>query len=177
MRNAILQEYCLKRDKVRPKSYLLLIFLLFFTACSIKKQTLTSDSCLIVFKTKKFAFADSGFLKKGKDFTNLQVFSAGNVILNLKITKNSICDGNLCLSKKEFTKRYLSKNYPENILEDILNARVIFEGKGLKKRDTGFEQMVDGGSKFAIIYRTDFGKIYFKDILNKILIKISYLQR
>lgn len=84
-------------------------------------------------------FYDKGFIYKYKDFTQVQIFNAGNVVLDLKIYEDKICSSifkcqdlevfnkdNLSASyKKDFIKELFDKNDKETIHRDNLNKILI----------------------------------------------------
>lgn len=67
-------------------------------------------------------FYDKGFVNKFDDYTQVQIFSAGTVILNLRIFENQICrDTFACQSLKSFNNDYLDKSYDEKFLKDLFD--------------------------------------------------------
>ena len=93
---------------------------LLFQGCS-QKQVQHSNSAIILIKTPKIKFYDTGFITKYKDYTHLQIFNFGNVVLDLKVYENEICRKTFeCLNNKEFNKKYLSKEYENNFLQKLL---------------------------------------------------------
>lgn len=154
------------------KSLILISILILFSGCVVKNSISKSQSALILLKSSSFKFYDSGFINLG-DFTNLQIFSTGNLILNLNFHKNSICiDGN-CFKKEVFNSNFLNSKYPKNLFERVILGEKIFNQEGLREIDGGFEQKIEGS--FDIKYRVIKGReIYFKDRFSKILIKIRF---
>ncbi len=136
-----------------------------------------SKSYATTFKTKKFAFSDAGFLKSENGKTYLQIFSAGKPLMKLKILRSDdICVNQLCNTKHGFNQSYLSGAYPDNLLENVLHARPIFNSQNLKETTNGFMQRIRG-SRYDIKYKIVPGMIYFKDVKNKIIIKLKALGR
>ena len=154
-----------------------ILILLFFFGCAVKPEIEKSQSCLVIFKTKKFAYQDMGFLKKASGFLNLQIFTMGNLLVNLTIDKRDdrVCINRYCFDKDVFNEKYLSSYYPHDILENILNAKVIFKGKNLKKRKNGFIQKINESNKYDIKYIVTKNKIFFKDRFNKIILIIKFM--
>ncbi len=163
------------------KNYIFaLVLLLFFAGCATKGalQTQTalqsSKSCKVVFKTKKIAFADTGFLNKSPGEVSLQVFAMGTPVLKLKI-KDEICLNGMCNSKRSFNQAHLSSYYPDTLMENVLNAKPILSSINLKKTVNGFTQNITG-KWYKIKYKVDEENIYFKDSKNRIIIKIKGLK-
>jgi len=120
-------------------------------------------------KTKKFAFSDSGFYKNNENKITIQAYSSGVGVGELKFYKNKdmICVGKLCNTKKWFKDNFLSSDYTDNLIVNVLDKKPILDGKNLTKTQDGFSQDIG-----AIKYRTSPSEIYFKDRANKIIIKL-----
>ncbi len=141
------------------------LLLFFMSGCSQKYFNLTkkkevSKSSYIVFKTKKTRFAGTGFYKDTPEYVQLQIYSTGVPLANLKFYKKKdlICEGIKCNKRRWFTDRFLSPSYPKDLIIKIMTKQPI----SLKSKD--------------IKYSTDNG-IYFKDRKNRILIKIKDLKQ
>ena len=136
-----------------------------------------SKSYLTTLKTKKFAFSDAGFLKIKNGRTDLQIFAVGKPLMKLKILRSDdICVNQLCNTKHGFNQSYLSGAYPDDLLENVLHSRPIFNSQNLKETTNGFMQRIRG-NKYDIKYKSLPGMIYFKDVKNKIIIKLKALAR
>ncbi len=134
-----------------------------------------SKSYKITMKTKKFAFSDTGFLVKADDMIRLNILAMGNPVLDLKVKKSDdVCVGSLCNTKLGFNQSFLSGEYPESLIENVLNKKPIFDGKNLIKTKNGFVQKVES-KNYKIKYQISRGSIYFKDSKNKILMKLKEL--
>jgi hypothetical protein len=99
-----------------------------YSGCSIKTP-IKSKSAIIIFKTKKFKFADYGFVTKYNNFINLKILNAGIVVLNIDVYKNKVCfeDSSIrCQSSQSFNKEYLSSHYKDDFLYNILNQDKIY---------------------------------------------------
>lgn len=160
-------------EGIIKKIIVVICILILFSSCSIKQEILLSESKSVVFKTKNLSFNDTGFLKKGKNYINLQVFSSAILVLNLEIYGEYVCLQEGCLKKREFIDRYLNQNYPENILENILEKKPIFDGDNLVLNKNGFEQKIVKENLYNIIYTIDENEIKFIDKLNKFIIKLK----
>jgi hypothetical protein len=121
-------------------------------------------------KTKKFAFSDSGFYTNSPEKITIQAYSSGVGVGELKFFKSDdrICIKNYCNTRKWFTDNFLSRDYPQDIILNILDKKPIFDGKNLSKTATGFTQNIG-----AIKYRVSDSEIYFKDSANRLIIKIK----
>jgi hypothetical protein len=150
--------------------YILLIFIIFFTACSVKNYEITKSK-LISIKSPKIKFSDLGFIRSSGNGVEMELFMAGKLIE--KITINYLmCSNEGCMLKSSFNEEYLSKYYPDDILQNILLSKKIYNGKNIKHINYGFEQYIKD-ENVDIKYKVDSKTIYFKDRKNKILIKIK----
>ncbi|CAM3590489.1 hypothetical protein [Arcobacter aquimarinus] len=99
-----------------------MIFSLFiFTGCfNTTQPQLNSSSATILIKTPQMKFYDKGFIYKYKEFTQVQIFSAGTAILDMKIYNDRICRTTFkCQDLKTFNKENLSSSYPDNFLKEL----------------------------------------------------------
>jgi hypothetical protein len=150
--------------------YILLIFTLLFSACSVKEYEHTQTKIIII-KSPKIKFADVGYIRNSGETIELELFIAGKNIE--KITVNHlICTSEGCMSKSGFNKDYLSEAYPDDTLQNILLSRAIYEGKNLTKTSDGFEQNIKD-EHVDILYKVNRHVIYFKDTKNNIIFKIK----
>ena len=150
--------------------YILLIFTLLFSACSIKNYENT-QSKLIIIKSPKIKFADLGYIRNSDKAVELELFVAGKVIEKFSI-KHLICVSDGCMSKSGFNKDYLNKAYPDEILQNILLGHEIYDGKNRLKTSDGFEQNIED-ENVNIIYKVSSNAIFFKDRKNAIIFKIK----
>ena len=138
------------------------IVLIFISGCSTKQININkkpTKGSQIVFKTKKTRFSGTGFYKDTPEYVQLQIYSTGVALANLKFYKNKdlICEGYKCNNRRWFTDNFLSKEYPDDLIIKIMT-----------KQPLGYKSE-------SIKYKTDDG-IYFKDTKNRILIKIKELK-
>jgi len=150
--------------------YTLLIFILLFSACSIKDYKHTQTKIIII-KSPKLKFADVGFIRNSKENIELELFVAGKAIEKFTI-EHLICTTKGCMSKSGFNKDYLHVSYPDDILQDMLLARPIYDAKNRVQTDDGFEQLIKSRD-VDITYRVSSHVTYFKDRKNKIIFKIK----
>ena len=65
-------------------------------------------------------FYDKGFIYKYQDYIDVQIFSAGTVILNMKIYEDRICkDAFRCQTLKAFNKEFLHESYNDLFLKEL----------------------------------------------------------
>jgi len=155
------------------------VFLMSFSGCAVK-QPVYSASYVIVFKTPKWRFADTGYIRTGDGVAEIEVFEAGQQVLQLRVEGRMVCvEDKGCLTKAAFNAKYLSSGYPDDFFYHLLrgdpimmgsDAMPIMEAMCFVRTDTGFEQYIDG-----IVYRVSASEIYFKDPRRRILIKFRKL--
>ncbi len=157
-----------------PKSSFFYTFfiLLFLTGCIGKYQIEKSVTCKVVIKNEKFAIADMGFLKESGNYKNLQILTAGKVVLNIELSRSFACINGRCTTREDFNRRFFKKEHYKKIMDDILNGYPIYKGMNMKKSFDGFIQKITGRD-FSITYIIKGKSIYFRDVMNKILIKIE----
>lgn len=65
-------------------------------------------------------FYDKGFIYKFKDYTQVQIFSAGTVVLDMKIYDNRVCRSTFkCQDLKTFNKNNLSSSYEDSFIKEL----------------------------------------------------------
>jgi len=113
-----------------------------------------------------------GYVRSNEKVVALELFSAGHPVGKFEI-ENLVCvDGEGCLSKSSFNETYLSKYYPDTLMENVLRGAPIYGGINLVESVHGFEQHIFD-EDVAIKYRVSARQIYFKDRVNGVLIKIK----
>lgn len=152
--------------------YLFLFLTLFFSACSVKNYE-RNETKVIILKSPKIKFADTGYIRSTDKSIALEMFVAGQRVETIEIN-HLICVKSGCMSKSGFNAEYLHHSYPSELLQNVLLGRAIYEGKNLVKIQDGFEQNINS-LDVDIIYRKTDNEIYFKDKKNKILLKIKEL--
>lgn len=94
---------------------------LFFYGCGYK-QPLESRSATILLKTPAIKIHDKGFIIRHNDSFGLSVYSLGNAILDLTITKEKICKGFLqCFDGKTFNEKFLAPTYSDDFMYQLLS--------------------------------------------------------
>jgi len=150
--------------------YILLIFTLIFSACSIKDYEQTQTKIIII-KSPKLRFADVGYVRNSSKSIELELFTAGQSVEKITIN-HLICVSDGCMSKSGFNEEYLSSFYPNDILQNILLSKAIYNGRNLIKTADGFEQYIKN-KNINIVYKVTSKVIYFKDKKNSILLKLK----
>ncbi|QEP35543.1 hypothetical protein [Malaciobacter pacificus] len=90
-----------------------------FTSCT-SKQIVSSSSATILIKTPNMKFYDKGFIYKYEHYTQVQIFSAGTVVLDMKIYDDRICSSTFrCQDFKTFNKENLHSSYKENFIKEL----------------------------------------------------------
>jgi hypothetical protein len=152
------------------KFFILWASLFLLAGCAPKKYEL-NESRLIIIKTPKMKYADLGYLRRDSDEVRLDLFVAGQLVQSIEID-TLVCVEEGCLSKSAFNAEYLHSSYPDDLLLDVLLARPIFEKTSMQITDEGFIQKLKS-TQYNITYKIENGDIYFKDMQNRLLIKIS----
>ncbi len=67
-------------------------------------------------------FYDKGFINKYDKYTQVQIFSAGTIVLDMKIYENKICKSTFkCQDLKTFNKENLNESYDEPFLKNLFD--------------------------------------------------------
>lgn len=87
-----------------------------FIGCSFNEVKKTSSATILI-KTPNMKFYDKGFINEFDNYVQVQIYSAGNTVLDLKIYENRICKSTFkCISSKSFNKDNLHFSYKEDFL-------------------------------------------------------------
>jgi hypothetical protein len=154
------------------KVVLFTIISIFFVSCTKKVEQ--SKSSVILIKTEKFKFYDTGFINKNSDFLEVEMFSTAKNIFNLKI-EDKICINNICYDKKVFNNDFLSSYYEDDLLENIFRKKSIFNKMKYEETLNGFSQQISN-KNIDIFYKIEKDSIYFKDRKNRIIIKVNEIK-
>ena len=149
--------------------YLLPLFLLFFSACSIKSYK-QSEIKIVTIKSPKIKFSDIGYVRHTNDAIELELFEAGHVFQKIHIN-SMICIEDACMRKDHFNKEYLNAAYPDTILQNIILGHAIYAKKNFVSVESGFVQKIED-KNVNIKYKVTPHESFFKDKKNHILIKI-----
>ncbi len=152
------------------KHIAILAVMLIFSGCAIRNYKINQASIVII-KSPHLKYADIGYIRHNLNAVELQLFEAGVPIQTIKIN-HLICINNGCMTKDMFNQRYLTPQYPTNILKNIILGRPIFKAINIKKLPNGFTQTIKEKS-LNIHYSKINNMIKFIDKKNHIFIKIS----
>lgn len=147
---------------------------IFLAGCSTKHAVHLSEPYLITIKTPQMAFSDTGFLNQGDNYTQLQIFSAGSVLLNLEMSESICLDGS-CFDRLTFNKRFFGAEHYETLLSDIVYKKPLFNGINAIQTPAGFSQTITL-EEATIVYSVEGDIRFFKDTKNGILIRLKPLQ-
>jgi hypothetical protein len=150
--------------------YILIFLVLLLSGCSVKEYH-NSQPKLIIIKSPKLKFADIGYLRNNEDAIELELFSAGTAIEKITIN-HFICVSDGCMSKGSFNDEYLYHIYPNDILQNIMLSKPIYESKNKIEKNGGFYQLIKDAD-VDIIYTVTKDMTYFKDKRNKIIFKMK----
>lgn len=68
-------------------------------------------------------FYDKGFIYRYDNFIQVQVFSVGQAILNMKIYENRVCSSTFrCQDLKTFNRKNLHKSYDRDFLKKLFSS-------------------------------------------------------
>ncbi len=149
------------------------IAIFLYTGCSLHEPIKQSTPYLITIKTPQMAFSDTGFINETQTSTQLQIFNAGTLVLGIEI-KDSICVDGTCFSKDDFNKRFFGVTYYDDLLENIIHQKPLFEGQNYTKTTNGFFQKIH--LPYATIdYRVDEESVYFKESEHGVMIRLKPL--
>ncbi|NQY93604.1 MAG: hypothetical protein HRT43_05515 [Campylobacteraceae bacterium] len=78
-------------------------------------------------------FYDKGFITQYDNYTQVQIFSAGTLVLNLEIYEDRICTSTFkCQSLKAFNAQNLDSSYADNFIKklfDNASKRTVFRDR------------------------------------------------
>jgi hypothetical protein len=107
------------------KNIAIILLSIFISGCALK-EPIKSQSATILLKTSNMKFYDKGFITKYDDRIHLQIFSVGQLVLNLEVYKDRVCRSTFeCLNASEFNKKFLSDSYRESFLYDLLSKEKV----------------------------------------------------
>lgn len=152
-----------------------LLMLLFLSGCATKQEITSSETYVITIKNKQIALSDTGFINQGKDYTNVQIFSAGSVLFNLEIMGNNICLDGRCLDKLAFNQQFFQEEHYAGLMQEIIAKQPIYEKKNLKQTSNGFEQELEL-SNSHLVYKVEGSNLTFRDTKNGIVLRLKQLQ-
>ncbi len=161
---------------MKKLSIFLIVLLGFVSQGCVSSQPISEKSSFILWKSSQFKYADMGFISERSDGIKVEIYGSGVALMRLNITKDRICMSSLeCMGKREFNRKILSYNYPDDILTNIFESKEIFDGRGIVKKRDGFEQKIFSKGEYDILYKVTKSEMIFEDRYNSILIKVKNL--
>lgn len=114
------------------KKLFLFFAALFLIGCAPKKPIL-SQSATILLKTPSMKFYDKGFITKYNDHTQLQIYAAGQKVLDLSLYEHQVCQSTFeCMDNATFNQNYLNSSYAPTFFKTLLEkeeAHTTFKDK------------------------------------------------
>jgi hypothetical protein len=154
------------------KYFLAILLVLVLWGCAEPSYT-KEESAYMVLKTPTFRYADMGFIYENSDVLKVEIYGSGQVLMTLKITKESVCMSRLkCMSQSTFNRQVLSSEYPQDTIGQIFRGKPVFGGKNMLQKRNGFTQKLSKPDKYHIEYSVLNNQILFRDTINEILIKV-----
>lgn len=155
-------------------TFFMVLCLFFLGGCVTKPSISVSQSYLITIKNAQMSLSDTGFINFGKDYANVQIFSAGTALFNLEVSDDVCVDGR-CTSREQFNTLFFNNEHYATLIDDLLHMQPIYQAKNLIKIENGFEQELIL-PKSHLTYRVINHSVIFKDSQNGIIIKLKPLQ-
>lgn len=112
------------------------VIVIFFAGCTFKIQPKKIDGVDVVLKTKKIKFDDKAFLQEYDNYIRLQAYNAANVLVELDVYDDKICQSFFCESSSSFNEKHFGLGYEPNFLYKLLQ-------KGLSE-EVIYEDLVNG---------------------------------
>ncbi|QKG28488.1 putative lipoprotein [Campylobacter sp. RM16187] len=147
-----------------------IIFIL--TSCAGLQTKRVSNTFAITILSPIIKINDVGFLHKSSNSLNLQIYSSGVNLANIKIS-DRICVSAVCYEKKEFNKIFFLNEHYDEFFKEILEREPIYDRQNLVTNECGFSQNL---SKYSIQYEVCNNNISFNDAKNRIKIIIKELE-
>lgn len=98
------------------------LLILFLSSCGMKEPKV-SQSATILIKTPTMKFYDKGFITTFDDYTQVQIYSAGQTVLDLQLYDDRVCRSTFeCQSAKQFNKEFLHSSYEDSFLKTLFNS-------------------------------------------------------
>jgi hypothetical protein len=116
--------------------------------------------------------ADFAFIKQHTNYTRLHVLNAGQVALDVRLGED-LCFNGPCYERTQFNQRFFGRMHYPTILDDILSAKPIYNGKASIETEDGFTQtiVIEGSN---INYEVSDGVVRFEDREHNIKIVIQF---
>ncbi|HZF71520.1 hypothetical protein [Sulfuricurvum sp.] len=150
------------------------LLVLLIGGCAQKHYEISKPK-LIVLKTPKIKFADTGYIRSSGESVEAELFTAGVAVEKISID-DKVCISSGCMSEEAFVRDYLSPEYPKDILRRILLGEPIYSGQNTSEQCSGIRTQYIRNDKTDIVYRLRPDETYFKDRMNGLIIKISDIE-
>lgn len=131
------------------------------------------DLKLVYIISNNIKFYDFGIIDTSNKDATLEIFKLGKSLGKFIIKEKEICFMEKCTMKWPASKSFFGKVSYDNLFEDILRKKDIFDGIGkyLEANGTIIQTFTYGGEK--IYYERSKERVYFKNITNEITISIE----
>jgi len=149
-----------------------LAFVLFIVGCGLKPQPQSSTSAHLLLKTPIIRMADFAFIKQHSHYTHLLILSSGRVVLDMRLGED-VCLNGPCYKRSQFNQRFFGRTHYPTLLDDIIEAKPIYNGKGRIQTDDGFTQSIQK-DKSQIKYQVSNSTVRFEDKDQNIKIVIKF---
>lgn len=153
------------------KSIFLIFLSIFLVSCVAKKPITQTQKLSLIIKSPYIKTSGNGFFRKGDNYTNLQLYAAGKLIINYE-SNSFTCINDKCMTKTIFNENIFVQAHYSNIMNDILNSEPIYNSENFTKTDFGFVQEIFKDNKYNIKYEVKEDTTTFTDTINNIFIKI-----
>jgi len=150
------------------------LLVLMIGGCAPKHYEISKPK-LIILKTPKLKFADTGYIRSSGESVEAELYTAGVAVEKISID-DQVCVSAGCMSEEAFVREYLSPEYPKDILRRILLGEPIYNGQGTSEQCSGIRTQYIRSDKTDIVYRLKPDETYFKDRINGLVVKISDIE-
>lgn len=147
------------------------ILILFFIAGCTKQPIQETRTLSLTIKSPYIRTSGSGFYRVGKSYTNLQLYSAGQMVINYE-SNTLTCINDRCMPKSTFNENVFKNSHYGDLMNDILRSRPIYNSLNLQDTEFGFTQEIYKDKEYDIKYEIKEDTITFIDTMNNITIKI-----
>ncbi len=157
-------------------SIFVLFLVLFISSCAIKApephSVIQEIPYRILFVTPQLKFHDTGFVKHYNNQVHLELYTLGKPLYKIIIDKDKICSQGDCYPKSFFIKYIFGDYAYDDLLEDIILQRDIYNGENRISNENGLIQTINKqGSSISYIRKHNIMK--FSDSKRKIRIMLD----
>lgn len=155
-------------DKILKAFYAPLfgVFALFLVACSHRQVELPLQQTpyrIVFVLPGGIRFADTGFVKTYANRVDVELYTLGKPFYKIEIGKKEICLQGDCYPKGMFMRRVFGEYAYDDILEDILLRRDIYNKENLQEGGSPLEwiQEIHRNQSVIIYKRSPHGLAFF----------------